>query len=304
MDQTDLVLCLLLLQNSRTSVRELGDKLGLSAAAVHGRIQALRDAGIIKAFRARIGLGTLGVTSTLVWGASRLASSQDILARLTRDDRVYWVTFAGAGVVYVGAYLRTPSELDACASFIAKEAELTDPVVGLTVMGTGLPEEPALDRLNCRILRSLHRDARKSIADVAGELGLSAKTVGRRLGRMAAEGAAEFSVEWYPDQANDIVSMWHLELKPSADRDKAVALLFNRYGGHLLFAWPLGNLPRLLLAGTWTGSMKDLRDLHRRLAVEEPFARVVPNMLYTGYIFDSWRDSLLLKWAGPSEPKR
>lgn len=304
MDQTDLRLCLLLLQNSRTPVRELGEKLGLSIAAVHGRIQALKDAGIIKAFTARIGLASLQATTVLVWGTSRTATNEDIRERLRRDDRIYWVTFAGAGAVYVGAYLRRPTELDACVSFIAKQAELTDSVVGLISIGSGLPPEPVLDRADCRILRALHKNARKSIADVAEEIGLSAKTVGRHLGRMIGEGSAELSLEWYPDTANDIMCMWQLDLKPSMDRAKAAALLMNRYAGNLLFVWPMSNLPHLLLAATWTGSTKDLRDLQTRLENEEPLARLVPNVLYTGYMFDTWRDALLMKWAGPSEPAR
>ncbi len=304
MDQTDLRLCLLLLGNSRTPVRKLGDKLGLSVAAVHGRIQALRDAGIIKAFTARIGLARLQSTTVLMWGSSRAASNEDILSRLKRDDRIYWVAFGGAGVVYVGAHLRKTTELDAYVSFITKEAELTDPVVGLLPMGTGLPDEPVLDRTDCRILRALHRDARKSIADVAEEIGLSAKTVGRRLAHMMEDGSAELSMEWYPDAANDIICLWQLNLKPGEDRDKAVVLLMNKYAGNLLFTMPLSNLPGLLLIATWTGSMKDLRNLQTRLGKEGPFARVLPNILYTGYMFDTWRDALLMKWAGPAERAR
>ncbi|HII39888.1 MAG TPA: AsnC family transcriptional regulator [Thermoplasmata archaeon] len=304
MDPTDLRLCLLLLANSRTPVRELGDRLGLSVAAVHGRIQALRDEGIIKAFTAKIGLPRLRATTVLAWGASRTASNDDILARLKKDDRVYWVAFGGAGVVYVGAYLRTPTELDSYVSFVAKEAELTDPVVGLMPWGSGLPDEPVLDRADCRILRALHRDARKSIADVAEEIGLSAKTVGRRLGHMMGDGSAELSMEWYPDAANDIICMWRLDLKPGTSRDEAATLLMNKYAGNLLFAMPLSNLPGLVLTATWTGSMKDLKDLQTRFGNEGPFARVVPNVLYTGYMLDTWRDALLMKWAGPIERTR
>lgn len=304
MDQTDLRLCLRLLANSRTPVRELGDKLGLSVAAVHGRIQALRDAGIIKAFTARIGLPKLQSTTVLTWGTSRVASHEELVARLKQDDRVYWLAFAGAGIVYVGAYLRTTAELDGCVSFITKQAELADPVIGLMPMGTGLPDRPVLDRADARILRALHRDARRSVADVAQEIGLSAKTVGRRLGRMTADGSAELSMEWYPDAANDIICMWQLELTPTADRDEATVLLMNKYAGNLLFAWPMSNLPRLLLVATWTGSMKGLKDLQTRFGQEKPFVRVVPNVLYTGYMFDTWRDALLMKWAGASERGR
>jgi len=301
MDQTDLRLCLLLLANSRTPVRELGDKLGLSVAAVHGRLQALRDEGIIKAFTARIGLGKLQATTVMAWGTSRAPSNEDILNRLRRDDRIYWVAFGGAGVVYVGGYLPRMTDLDGYVSFLAKEAELTNPVVGIMPMGSGLPDEPVLDRTNCRILRALQRDARRSIADVAAEIGLSTKTVGRRLERMLSDGSAELSMEWYPDAANDVICMWELDLRPGAVRDEAAVLLMNKYPGNLLFAMSLSNLPTFLLAATWTGSMKDLRDLQGRLGKEKPFARLVPNVLYTGSMMDTWRDALLLKWAGSAE---
>lgn len=301
MDRTDLALCKLLLVNSRTPIRELGDKLGLSVAAVHARVQALRDEGVIKAFTARIGLFALGATAVLVWGTSRAASDESIRLRLKGDSHIYWVAFGGAGSVYVGAYLRSGAELDAVVSHIAKEAEILEPTVGLMTMGQGLPAEPVLDRLDCRILRAMHRDSRKSVADIAEEIGISAKTVGRRLNKMIKDGSAELSIEWYPDAANDIISVWHLDIEPSATREEAAARLMNAYEPNLLFAWLMSNLPRFVLAATWTGSTKELRDVRTRIDQEKAFARAVPNILYTGYMFDTWRDELLLKWAGPKE---
>ncbi len=298
MDQTDIALCMLLLQDSRRPFRDLADKLKLSVAAVHARIQALRDAGIIKAFTARIGLLKVAATQLMVWGVTRGASPEDLLARLKGDDRVYWVAFAGAGSLYTGAYLRTPTELDACVRSVAEAAEMSDPQVGIIPLGPGLPEGPVLDRLDSRILWSLHRDARKSVADVAEELGVSAKTAGRRLSRMVQDGSAEFSMEWYPDAANDIITMWHLDLKASANRDAGFALLMNEYARNMLFVMPLSNLPRFLLAATWTGSMKELKDLQARLQGEAAFERVVPNVLYTGHLLETWRDALLQRWAG------
>ncbi len=297
MDQTDIALCMLLLQDSRRPFRDLGDKLNLSVAAVHARIQALRNAGIIKAFTARLGL-KVAAMQLMVWGTSRVTTPENLLDRLKADDRIYWVAFAGAGSVYTGAYLRSATELDACVASIAKGADMPDPQVGIIPLGPGLPEEPVLDRLDSRILWSLHRNARKSVADVAEELGVSAKTVGRRLSRMVREGAAEFSMEWYPDVANDIVTMWHLDFKASEQRDTGFALLMNEYTRNVLFAMRLSNLPRFILAATWTGSMKELKDLQSRLQGEALFERVVPNVLYTGYLFDTWRDTLLKTWAG------
>lgn len=301
MDPTDLALCKMFLDNARVPIREIGDRLGLSVAAVHGRMQALRDAGIIRAFTARLSLVALGTTNAFLWGTSQRASNEDILARLKRDEHIYWVAFAGAGFIYVGAYLRSVAELDALVSYIAKEASMPEPTVSLIPMGAGLPEQPILDRLDSRIVRALHRDARKSVADVALEIGLSAKTVGRRLGRMVRENRVELSMEWYPDAANDVISMWHLDVDPAASREEAVALLTNKYSRNLLFTMPPSNLPRFFLAATWTGSMKELRDLQAHIGEEKLFARALPNVLYTGRLFDTWRDDLLMKWAGPKE---
>ena len=304
MDRTDLALCKLLLQNSRVPIRELGDRLGLSVAAVHGRIEALREAGIIKAFTAKLGLIALGATTLLVWGTSRATSGEAVLERMKRDPHVYWVAFGGAGFIYVGCYLRSAAELDRVVSYVAREGEIPDPVVGIMPLGEGLPDKPILDRLDARILRALHRDARKSVAEVAEEIGVSAKTTGRRLARMIRDGSVELSMEWYPDAGNDIISMWHLDLAPSARREEAVALLVNRHEPNLLFTMQLSNLPRFLLGATWTGSMKELRDLQAQVGRDKAFARAVPNILYTGYMLETWRDDLLLKWAGANEPVR
>ncbi|HTT26427.1 MAG TPA: Lrp/AsnC family transcriptional regulator, partial [Thermoplasmata archaeon] len=122
MDPTDLALCKLLLEDSRRPYRELADRLGLSVAAVHGRIQALREGGIIRAFTARIGHPALGSTNLLVWGPSAPAAREGLVDRLGADEHVYWVALAGAGVLYVGAYLRSIAELDGCVSFIVQEA--------------------------------------------------------------------------------------------------------------------------------------------------------------------------------------
>lgn len=302
MDRTDIALCKLLLANSRVPIRELADKLDLSVAAIHARIQGLRDAGVVKAFTARISLVTLGATIALVWGTSSATSNEEVLDRLRKDDHVYWVSFGGAGVVYVGTYARSSTELDGVVSHVTKEAEIPAPSVGILPLGAGLPEDPVLERLDCRILRALHRDARRSVADVAEKLGISTKTVGRRLGRMIREGSVDLSMEWYPDVGNDVITMWQLDLRPTAEREQASALLANKYEPNLLFTMLFSNLPRSLTIATWTGSMKELRDLQARIGKEAPFARVVPNVLYTGYLCDTWRDDLLMKWAGPNEP--
>jgi len=45
--------------------------------------------------------------------------------------------------------------------------------------------------------------------------------------------------------------------------------------------------------------MKQLRDIHQFIQSEGFFESVIPNVLYTGYIFDTWRDKLLQEKSVP-----
>jgi len=301
MDETDLVLSMLLLQNSRTPYRQLADKLSLSVPSVHKRIQAMREAGIIRAFTARVSLFAVGGLHLLVFGRSDAPSSEDVPERLRKNDSIYWVTIAGGNYLYVGAYLKDLSGVESFVEFVKREAKMPDPTVGIESLETGgplkPPEERSLDSLDCGIIKSLHEDSRKSISEVADELGVSAKTAGRHLQRMMDGFLIELSMEWYPDASNDIMTLFHLRLKGDADKGKAMAVMVNKYSPHALFTWTFSNLPGFLLSMIWSNSMKELKDIRARLQ-NEPFVEsIMPNVLYTGRIFQTWRDKIPLERA-------
>ena len=180
--------------------------------------------------------------------------------------------------------------------FVKKAAEMPNPTVGIDSSfygGTGSATEFArLTRLDFEIIESLHKDSRKSISDVARELGVSAKTAGRHLQTMMDGGLIDLSMEWYPDASNDIMTFIHIYLKEDADKSKAIAALTNKYSPRALFFWSFSNLPNLLSSMVWSNSMKELKDTRTRLQGEPFIKSVVPNVLYTGYIFETWRDKL------------
>jgi DNA-binding Lrp family transcriptional regulator len=296
MDETDLILSLHLLRDSRTSYRELADKLSLSVPSVHKRIQAMRAAGIIRAFTARVSLYAQNALHVLIFGRSEANSLDDVPKRLHENDSIYWVAVAGGNYLYVGAYLRNMPSMESCVQFVKNEAQMPNPTVG--IINLGYPASPrilrdtALTSLDYGIVRSLGKDSRKSISEVADELGVSAKTAGRRLQRMIEGALIELSIEWYPDASNDIMTLFHIHLKNEADREKAVAALINKYSPRALFFWSFSNMPNLLLSMVWTSSMRDLKDIRTSFQAEAFVESVVPNVLYTGYIFDTWRERL------------
>ena len=185
--------------------------------------------------------------------------------------------------------------------FVKKEAGLSEPTVGIMasapfqVTPNPKPTDLTLCDLDYKIIRSLKDDSRKAVSDVATEVGVSAKTVRRRLMRMTKNNLIELSLEWYPDKSNDIITLLDLHLKPDADMAIVPYQILRKYAPNTLFYWCFVNIPNVVTYTVWTNSMNELQSLRENLEKEPGVASIVPNILYTGYIFNTWRDQLVEK---------
>jgi DNA-binding Lrp family transcriptional regulator len=295
MDKTDVILTVLLLDNSRISYRELAEKLGLSVNAVHKRIQSLIDSRIIRRFTAKISLSALKAVSVVIYGKSEADSVGTLHEVLGSHGSISWVALAGGNYLYILAYLRSISELEPLIDYIKKEAKILSPTVGIippTPINVPTSAEATLYPLDREIIYSLRDNSRKALADIAEELGVSAKTVRRRLSSMINKGLIELSMEWYPDASNDIMTIVHIRLKHAVEKNAASNVL-KTYFPNMIFYWSFSNLPNELLSVFWTNTMKELKDIQQRLVSEEIVESIMPNILYSGYIFDTWRDELI-----------
>ncbi len=303
MDRTDVSLCLFLMVDSRTPYHELAARLGLSINAVHKRIGALVEMGIIRTFAAHPSLASLGAVSVWVFGRSEAPHPGEAHLRLKADDRTYWVAKSGGGYIYVGGYLRSIAELDEYVAFVRREGEMIDPTVGILLSMPSRGPKESLRPLDYQILASLSKDSRKPATDVASEVKASAKTVHRRLEWMAEKGLAEFNIDWYPDASNDIVALCHVEVAGRIGRLKVLEALKKRFSQNILIDVLFSNLPNKLILFMWTNSMKQMEDLRGSIGAVEGVESVMLNVLQIGYMFDTWRDELVSKNAGPSAAK-
>ena len=222
MDKTDMSLILLLLQNSRSSYAELADKLSLSVNAVHKRIQQLIEADVIHRFIARVSLLSSQGLTVYVSGTSQLEITKDLPDKLCLNGSIFWLALSSAKYIYTGAYIRNISELEPLISYVKKEASISEPTVGILQpfqATSGIkPADLELCKLDYRIINALKDDSRRNLADVATELGVSAKTVRRRLDRMTKNDLIELTLEWYPDKSDDIITLMDVKLKPDSKR--------------------------------------------------------------------------------------
>jgi DNA-binding Lrp family transcriptional regulator len=296
MDNTDIILSSFLLANSRMPYRELADQLGLSVNAVHKRIQSLVESGVIRKFTAKVSLSAVEAIHVFIFGGSQADSSYVAKEKLGRYDSIYWVAIAGGNYLYIGAYLRRITELQPLVDYIKKEANMPNPTVGIISGDSGIPPpktsgERTLHALDLQIIGALHDNSRKAVSDVAEKLKVSAKTIRRRLDGMIKNGLIELSIEWYPDISNDIVSIFRVVPNSSVELE-TVDRFFKKLSPNILFYWRFSNLPNDLIAFVWTRTMKELRNIHESFERAKVFETIVPNILYTGYIFNTWRDDL------------
>ena len=298
MDKTDVILCQLLLANSRLSYRELAEKLDLSVTAIHNRIQSLIELGIIRKFIAGLSAFAQNAIHVFIYGNSKTNSVSNLKSKLEQQGSIYWLAVGGGNVLYVGAYLKSLSDLEPLVRFVKETAEMPEPTVGLT--GSPVPAllknakinpDNKLCELDYKIIRSLQDDSRKPTSVVAEEIGVSTKTVRRRLTRMINNYLIQFSIEWYPDASNDIMSIFHVNLKDDANPN-APNLILQKHYPNTIFYWSFSNIPGSYVFMVWTPTTKELKDIRESMEQEPAIKSVAPNIIYTGYIFKNWRDKI------------
>ena len=303
MDKTDVILSMMLLLNSRASYRELADKLGLSVNAVHKRIQSMVDEGIIRSFTTRISLITVGGAMVWVLGQGDFVSVEDVKAKLQNNRNVYWLAVTGGDNLLVGLNMRQASELDANLRQVIKACGMKSPFVGITLFPSMMGDvEKEISPLDFRIVKALANDSRRTVVQVADELSLSAKTVRRRLERMESKGLLEYSISWYPDESNDIITLFQVFLADDADKHMVGRSLQSRNTPQVLFYHTFDNVPNQIFVITWSPTTKELKSLRERLAAESGVARLVPNIIYSGYIFPTWREQMIEEGAARAVP--
>jgi len=152
------------------------------------------------------------------------------------------------------------------------------------------PSELALCDLDYKIIQSLKDNSRKAISDVALEIGISAKTVRRRLNRMIKNNLIELGLEWYPDKSNDIMTLMDVHFKPEAEIGIVPFQILRKHAPNTMFYWTFANIPNTAVFTIWTNSMNELQSLRESIEQEPQVESVIPNILYKGYIFNTWRD--------------
>ncbi|GAG87961.1 unnamed protein product, partial [marine sediment metagenome] len=179
MDEINLFIIRNLLENSRLTYRKLSDMTDMSISGIHKRIRSLEDDGIINAYIARPSIIALKSLWVAIFGTSNAKSMDVVSKELGQHESIRMVRIAGGKFLYISALLRSISELQEYSSYVSRTAQISEPTIGIVDVPYVTTPEP-LTSIDYTILKTLNRDARKPIVDIADDIGISAKTVRKR----------------------------------------------------------------------------------------------------------------------------
>jgi len=290
----DIKISMLLMANSRTPYKQLADNFHISVNSIHKRVKSLVRQGVIKHFKARLGIANFPNMSNIVmFGIPNVKNKKLLLEQLGKNEFIYNVSRASGNKFYIHAYIRNLNELDSLVTFIRKTGKISELTVGIdrNMPSILIKDKKNLTNSDYLIVNSLKDNSRKTISDVAEEVGASTKTIKRRLDNLIENYLIEFYLDWFP---NLIFTMIILKLKSDSlidDRDFDNSLK-KTYGSRIVYSWTFSNLPHVKLICICTESMKELQDIESSL-LSENFDSVEVTVLIEGNNFPTWRETHL-----------
>ena len=291
MDEIDLIIVRKLLQNCRLTYRELADITNMSVSAVHKRIRNLEDDGIINAYIARPSLIALKYLWVAMFGTSNAKSLDVVSQELGQHENISMVCITGGKFLYVKAYLRNISELQEYSGYVSRTAQISEPTIGIVNVPYITTPEP-LTTIDFKILKTLNRDARKPITDIADDVGISAKTVRKRLNRMVENNLVTFTIRWTPAYENCYFTLFYLYLNEGTDLNSTVQHVNKKFSQKVAYCLTFSNIPHLILLCTLTRTSKESQRIQEELQ-PEGFKDVIPQIFLNVNWFECWVDQLL-----------
>ena len=308
---------LLISTEPRMHFRELAKRLGISRQAVHHRMQVLTEIGVIQGTTAGISIPYLDAVPVVVFGRSKTASIEETLNRLEESEFSRRAVVAGGNFLYVVGLLRNISELDSYAEFVKRAAEMPEPTVGIYSLDAGLMPDYTVDGigkrkqsykelapLDLKIIASLKDNARRSTADIADRVGVSAKTVRRHLEDMISEGSLDLDVPMDLPSGGDMFLVMHVNLRDGADKGEVGRRLLSKYPFQGHYVRTFSNLPNFLTWVFWSDKMTEIRKVLKEIGEDEDVLAVMLNFAYLERIYTTWRDKLPAVRTRPSKKAR
>lgn len=295
LDRSDISLLHILLRDSRATKEQMEEASGLSADVIGSRIDAMRQAGVIRRFTTKPTLACLEARSILVWGRSRLNSLHAGIQGTIEDDRVAWLAHSTSGRFYAALHLQKGDDLAVGLGRLEGEAMMIRPSHAERDLFTPGPERFMLKPLDWRIIGALREDPGISPEDISFQIDEDGDKVSERLEQLISSGALDFSIDLDLNSVSNPLAMLHLESLEPKKVKAAAEELMREHAPSILFFNTYSNMRQLttalVLVQDWEELMSIVRSFQER--PEFPFVEVSPILSSTS--IETWRDKMVRK---------
>ena len=111
---------------------------------------------------------------------------------------------------------------------------------------------------------------------------------------MIEEGIIDLSINFNPEDSNDIFALFRITINTSMDKIEFSKHLNEKYHPNLFYCWTFSNQPNLILCWVWANTMKEMTDLVEDLK-KEKIESIVFDIMYKVYYFDTWKEKFLIE---------
>lgn len=271
----------------------IAKRLGVTQKRVKERIRAMERRGLLAGYQIVPNYRHLGLDATCYYFRFPSDAAADAAMRKAAPlDGVIGLYAYLGGILCAGVTSRGPADLErklrvlvelAGESKLAKFFDLPMPTVGRP-----------LSELDWRIVRALRGNAMRPLPEVAKAVGVSAKTVKRKLDRLSAEGSFFVIPRIDPSRAEGVL-LFYLGFHFASESGRGVlAAIHHAFDGDYISADVPHNLDlgsyALMVAAT---SMSEVDALRARGAAIKGVAKVEPWLFRSVHESTAWIDEAI-----------
>jgi len=294
LDDLDISILKLLTANSRMSDHSIAKKLEVTTNTVKNRIRNLLKEGVLQGFETH--LSATFFNASHCWLSAQLygnGSEGEVVEELGKIDEVSFIMPTTEDLMLIAMDFFNSTDLDNTIQQISGKKGITG-IQTYIYSSQHLHKKIDISPLDWKIIRSIRFNSRKSPSEIAGECGISTRTVNRRLRRLYEGGVIHHVIAFDPMASKGtIVYGIFTEYDVRFPRKKIVEAVVGSVK-NLFNNFVMVNSPTLLMI-FFGKRFSDIHDNENSIKAVKGVRSIKTYFCTKVYHFKDWRDNLIKK---------
>jgi len=294
LDDLDISILKMLTINSRMSDHSIAKKLQVTTNTVKNRIRNLMREGVLQGFETH--LSATFFNATHCWLAAQLYGNEPegkIVEELGKIDKVSFIMPTTENLMLIAMDFFSSTDLDETIQQISGIKGITG-IQTYIYSSQHLHKKIDISPLDWKIIKSIRFNSRKSPSEIAGECGISTRTVNRRLKRLYNGGVIHHIIAFDPMASKGtIVFGIFAEYNTRFPRGNIVKSVTSNVK-NLFNYFVMVNSPTILMI-FFGKRFSDIYDSENAIKAVEGVRSMKAYFCTRVYHFKDWRDKLIEK---------